>query len=260
MGHKKQARGLSTLEKCVRILTLFTDETPTLRVSDIAETLELPRSTAYRYMAALRSHRFIEESPDGGYRLGNRILELSATITRRPLSEIAHPQMAEIAELTGETVILCGLRGHVGVCLAKVDGTHALRVSHELGDTYPLHAGATGKAILAHLSDDEQRAVIDDVGLPRITDTTITRVSDLRQELKRVCRVGHSESRGESIEGTLGIAAPIFNSTDHVVASIGVSIPTHRAVSENRDRVIGLLVEAAHRITEGLCAQEAHPT
>jgi len=256
MGHDKQARGLSTLEKCVQILTLFTDEAPTLRVSDIADTLQLPRSTAYRYMAALRSHRFIEESPNGGYRLGNRILELAATIRRRPLSEIACPHMSEIAELTGETVILCGLRGHVGVCLEKVDGTHTLRVSHELGDTYPLHAGATGKAILAYLEGSQQQEIIDDVGLPRITDSTITRVADLLLELQRVRTVGYSESKGESIEGTHGIAAPIFDSGESVVASIGVSIPTHRAVSENRERVIGLLVEAAKRITEGLTAQE----
>ena len=203
----------------------------------------------------------LEATPDGnGFRLGARILELAATMSRKPLREVAHPFMAAIAKETGETVNLCGLRDHVGVCLEKVDGTHALRVSHELGDTYPLHSAATGKAIFAFLDPEEQRAVIEDVGLPRITDTTITRISNLHAELKKVRERGYSESRGESIEGTHGIAAPIFSPTGRIVASIGVSIPTHRAVSENRERVIGLLVEAAKRITEGLTAQEAQQT
>lgn len=252
MRTSKDVAFLNTLEKCVRILTLFSEASPTLHVADIADRLHLPRSTAYRYISALRKHQLLEETPDGtGYRLGGRILELAATMSRKPLPDVAYPYMEQIARETGETVILCGLREHVGVCLAKVDGTHALRVSYELGDTYPLHAGATGKAIFAFLEPEERRAVIEDVGLARFTDTTITDATVLNEELDRIRSQGFSQSNGEAIEGTIGLAAPIFSPSGRAVASVGVSVPTHRAEGENRERFIELLVEAAYEISQG---------
>ncbi len=257
MGLPRGARTLNTLEKCVRILTLFTETTPVLGVAEIAERLELPRSTAYRYISALRAHRFLEEAPGGGYRLGGRILELAATMARKPLREVALPHMERIARETGETALLCGLREHVGVCLEKVDGTHALRVSYELGETYPLHAGATGKAILAHLDPAELEAVIGDVGLPRFTATTITSEGRLKKELAKIRACGYAESEGESLAGTHGIASPIFSPSGRVVGSVGVSVPDLRAEEKNRERLIRLVVEAAKKISEGLTAQEA---
>ena len=239
-------------------MTLFSEASPVLEVAEIAERLHLPRSTAYRYISALKAHNFVEESPNGsGYRLGARILELAATMARKPLREVALPHMERIARETGETALLCGLREHVGVCLEKVDGTHALRVSHELGDTYPLHAAATGKAILAHLEPAERDAVIRDVGLPRFTETTITSEGRLKKELARIRGSGYAESEGESIIGTHGIAAPIFSPSGRVVGSIGVSVPKLRAEEDNRQKLVRLVIDAAKRITQGLATQEA---
>ena len=230
-------------------------------VAEIADRLDLPRSSAYRYVAALKSQGLVEDAPDGaGYRLGAKILELAASMSRKPLRDVSLSYMERISRETGETVILCGLREHVGVCLEKVEGHHALRVSFELGESYPLHAAATGKAILAHLDPDEQKAVLDDVGLPRFTDSTITSVSHLRKDLAKVRKNRHSESEGEAIAGTHGIAAPIFSPSGRILASIGVSVPKQRAGDDNRKRLIELIVDAATEITKGLDAQQAQST
>jgi len=249
---------LNTLEKCVKILTLFSDDEPILSVSEIAGILELPRSTAYRYISALRTHGLVEDSPDGkGIRLGGRILELAATISRKPLRDLAMPFMERVARETGETVILCALRQHVGVCLEKVDGHHALRVAHELGDTYPLHAGATGKAIFAFLEPEEQEDILRDVGLPAFTATTITDPAKLKLELAGIRKRGFAESEGEAIEETRGIAVPIFTATGRILASIGASGPTYRVQGEARTRLIAILVDAGRKITRELKAAAA---
>ena len=239
----------------MQILTLFTEASPSLQVAEIAEHLGLPRSSAYRYVSALRAHNLVEVDPDnGGYRLGPRILDLAAGMQRKPLHDLAMPHMERISRETGETAILCALRENVGVCLDKVEGHHALRVSYELGDSYPLHAAATGKAILAFLGADEQERVIRGAGLAQITDRTIVDPRKLRQELAKVRKAKYAESFGESIMGTRGMAAPIFSRTGHVAASIGVSAPEHRAEGTNRERIIRMLVQAAESITHGLSA------
>jgi len=69
---------LTTLEKCVNILSLFAQATPTLNASDIAERLNLPQSTVYRYLSALKQHDLREEdSTPGNYRLGRKVIELA---------------------------------------------------------------------------------------------------------------------------------------------------------------------------------------
>jgi len=260
MGQSNGSNPLGTLEKCVQILTLLADS-PSLPVAEIAEKMGLPRSTAYRYVAALKAHLLVEETEEGhGYRLGPKILELASTMSRRPLREVARPYLERIGRETGETVILCGFRDHVGVCLEKVEGHHALRVSYELGDTYPLHASATGKAIYAHLDPKERKQIRKAVGLEPFTDTTITDPDLLERESETIRDRGYSESHGEAIEGTRGIAAPIFSFSGRVVASIGVSVPQHRGAGENRARLISLLRDAAKGITQELTSQEVQPT
>ena len=260
MGKSEGANPLGTLEKCVQILTLFADS-PVLQVSEIARSMGFPRSTAYRYVAALKTHLLIEEVADGpGYRLGPKILELAATMSRRPLREVAMPYLERIGRQTGETIILCGFRDHVGICLEKVEGHHALRVSYELGDVYPLHASATGKAIFAFLEPKERKQIIKAVGLEAFTSATITEPDILEKEAEKIRQIGYSESHGEAIEGTRGIAAPIFSFSGRVIASIGASVPKHRGEGANRTLLIRMLTEAAEQITRELTTQEVQPT
>ncbi len=253
MARLSESNPLNTLEKSIQILTLIA-ESPKLQVAEIARRLGLPRSTAYRYIAALRSHHLVEEALDGpGYRLGTKILELAATMSRRPVRDVAIPYLERIARETGETTILCGLRERQGACLEKFDGHHALRVSYEIGDTYPLHTSATGKAILAYLNPDERRSIVKG-GLAKLTETTITDPNELDREMAKIRTDGFSESSGEAIAGTRGIAAPIFSIAGRVVASIGASVPRLRGEGELRQRLINLLVQAAQDITKEIAA------
>jgi len=249
---------LTTLEKCVNILSLFAQATPTLSVYDIAERLDLPKSTVYRYLSALKHHDLLEEdTKPGNYRLGRKVIEWARSALVASLEEIARPYMERLSRQTGETIVLAGLRHHEGVCLEKVEGHHALRVTHERGATFPLHAGATGKVLMAHLSQEEQDATIDDVGLPRFCETTITDPQQLRTELDRIKEQGFTESDGETIVGSYSVAAPIFGRAGRIVAALSVSAPRQRIDKTIRETMIALIVEAAQEITNRVAADAA---
>ena len=246
---------LSTLEKCVRILTLFRTVSPVMNVSDIAAHLGLPKSTAYRYLAALKRHGLIEDDVrTGDYRLGPKILELARSISRKSLEEIALPFMEELSRTTGETIILSGLRKHEGVCLEKVEGHHALRVSHERGAIFPLHAGASGKVLVAYLDEAEQDLIITKVGLPRFTETTIIDPDKLKRDLKKIKEQGYAESDGEVIRGTYGIGAPILTPSGTVLAGLCVDAPKQRLEGKNRTRMVSMVVRTARKIMEEIQA------
>lgn len=184
------------------------------------------------------------------------ILNLARNVPRRRLQDIAIPFMQRLAAETGEAICLSTLHDSQGVCVERVEAQHTLRVSHELGAIFPLHAGASGKVLLAFLDRQEQEAVIDKLGLPRFSKTTITDRRALLAELAQIREQGYALSDGEVIPGTFGIGAPVVSRTSQIVAALSLSAPTHRLKIRKQDAVIELVVETARRISTRLQSQE----
>ena len=62
--------------------------------------------------------------------------------------------MRELAEQTGETVILVRLIGRSAVCVHRVQSAQQLRISFEPGQSLPLDRGASARLLLASLAPD----------------------------------------------------------------------------------------------------------
>lgn len=226
-------------------------------MSDIAHGVQLPISTTYRYVSALRQVGLVEEADTTGmYHLGTMILDLARNVPRKRLQDLALPFMQQLSSETGETIVLSTLHQQQGVCVERVEGHHTLRVSHERGAIFPLHAGASGKILLAFLDRQTQEKIIQDVGLPRFSETTITDRQELFSELAQIRRQGYALSDGEVIRGTFGIGAPIMSRMGKAVAALSLSAPTHRLQEEERQHMIDLVVTAARKIARGLQSQE----
>ena len=247
---------LHTLDKGIALLAMLAEGERTLSVSQIAERMELPLSTAYRYVATLKDHGLVEQEPvSGTYRLGSTLLEWAATVSRPGVREIALPFMAKLSRRCGETVILSGLRGREGICLEKVEGHHALRVSHERGAIFPLHAGTSGKTLMAYLDPDDQEDILSGADLQVFTETTITDPGTLREELRRIRARGYAESDGEVLRGTYGIGAPVFSADQRIAAAISVSAPRHRLEGERRAQTLGWVIASARLISAAIGSQ-----
>jgi len=251
-------RPITTLEKIVKILTLFSDDAPTLSVPDIARALRLPISTTYRYVSALKQVSLVEEAGTAGmYHLGTMIIKLARNVPRKRLQEFALPFMQQLSADTGETIVLSTLHDQQGVCVERAEGHHTLRVSHEVGAIFPLHAGASGKILMTFLDRQAQEKIIRDIGLRRFSETTITDRGKLFAELAQIRKQGYALSDGEVIRGTFGIGAPIMARTGEAVAALSLSAPTHRLEEEEQQHMIDLVVAAASRITAVYQTQEA---
>ncbi len=242
---------MNALEKCVKILSLFSEVAPVLSVPEIASRLGLPISTAYRHVSALKQHGLIDEaSTPGTYRLGTKILELARSVLHKSLQEIARPVMTRLSQQTGETVILSGLHREEGICLERVEGHHALRVSYERGAIFPLHAGASGKALAAFLPAERLEEIIAHMEFTRFSETTITRPDALRAELAQIRKRGVAFSNGEVLPETYGVAAPILTNSGSVAAALSISAPSHRMQGNKRDEVTRLVAGAAKEISK----------
>ena len=147
--------GIKVISKAAIILRLCKESNDGFSLSEIAERIAVPRSTVQRIVTALVSEGLLQTTGAArGIKLGPEIHALSAA-HRIDIIELAHPFLKKLSEQTGETVDLAKLNGDHLIFVDQVVGSHRLRAISSVGEIFPLHNTANGKAALALLDDDE---------------------------------------------------------------------------------------------------------
>ncbi len=253
-GQRDRSSRNLTADRTLELLTLFDEEHPVRSATEIAQLLEMPRSTTYRYLQTLRSYGLVEEHGESKYRLGSRVLQL-ARIARAGLglSDVAVPVMRRLSERIGEVVLLTRRSGLNVVCVERVDvSAHRMRLSYERGHVLPVHAGASAKVLLAFADPIEIDEVLSTVRLVRFTPRTVVDPKRLRRQLAEIRADGHVVTDGEVDHGVRGIAAPIFDADGRVAAGLSIAGPAYRLDDARITGVIRAVRESAEEISARL--------
>ncbi len=235
---------MQSVERALQILLAFEDDGGELRVTDLAEQLDVHKSTASRLAATLEAQGFLERA-DGAeaFRLGPRIVRLGMIAAGgRDIAAAARAAMEELAATTGETVVLSVAAGNEAVDVAQVDSRFLVGGKRWIGLRSPLHATSDGKVLVAFGA-----AALPAGKLVRLSAHTITSHRALEEELAEVRANGWARSVGEYEEGLNGVAAPIFDD-DRCVAALSVSGPAYRVGEEQLPDLAARCIEAADAI------------
>jgi IclR family KDG regulon transcriptional repressor len=242
---------LSTVEKTGLVLALFTPDRPEWGVSEVADSLAMPKSSAHALLATLAAIDLLKRTGNARYRLGWRILALSQT-----LMETAHFRrearrwMAELVAQFGETVHMGTLQLGRVVYTDKLVGTRAVRVEPTaVGAEIPAHCSALGKALLSDLPTERVRDIVAAYGLQAYTAKTITTLEALEHELDHVRKCGYASDIGELMPELCCIAAPILGYGTHVIAAMSMSVPVYR-FEEYENIYQRALIEATCDVSE----------
>jgi DNA-binding IclR family transcriptional regulator len=243
--------GVQSVDRALTILEVLA-RVGEAGVTEIAVELGVHKSTAFRLVTTLEAHRLVEQTTERGrYRLGVGVLRLAgATTARLDLVQEARPLCRQLAAETGETVNIAVLSERSALYLDQIAGSSALQPHNWVGQHIPLHATSNGKVLLSGLGDTQVKELLGT--LSRYTATTITKKSELREELAQVREQGYAVAVDELEEGLTAVAAPIRNAHGDVVASMSVSGPTFRLPEERVGDVVRLLVEAAAEVSHRL--------
>lgn len=251
----EDADGAQTAHRALKILESFVGGTPSLSLAEVSALVELTVPTTYRLLRALQSHQMVVwEKASRRYSLGPGVMRLANAILRRDdLLTVAQPILAELRELTGETASLHWLVGHERVCLIELVSPQPIRMASGLGQTYPLYAGAPGKAILAWLDKNEVAAVL--AGAAARTGNRRERSypvlpegGKLAADLERIRQRGYAISVGETVPGAGAIAAPLLDSSHRAFAAINLTGPVERWNTPIMRKAAPDLIRAAGRI------------
>jgi DNA-binding IclR family transcriptional regulator len=240
------------LDRVVEILDCFNDTARELNFSEIESRLDLHKSTLYRLVEAMRSHRLLgQDSETGKYHPGLRLFELGTlAVGRLEISQCAMPALEQLVEQTGETAHLCILEGSEVVYLAKVESKQTLRMPSNVGRRNPAYCTGVGKAILAHLSDAEIDSYFAVTKFRAFTAKTIVAPAELRKQLKDVRVHGYSVDDEEISEGLRCIGAPVRDSSGRVIAGVSIAGPSIRLTKNKFRELGGRVLETANSISE----------
>jgi IclR family acetate operon transcriptional repressor len=243
--------GTEAAARVADVLLLFTGGPRYLGVSTISRELDLSKAVVYRILQSLVSREMLATDPGvAGYRLGPAAVALGASALRRFDARVAAiPVLRRLRDETGETTTLSGLVGDERVYLDQFESPREIKMTVELGRRFPLHAGSSGKVILASLPEDRREALLQRE-LPALTEHTITAADQLRDVLADVTRDGVAVSLGERQPGAGSVAAPLFGPDDEVHGSISICGPQYRFTPDAVSRYRDLVREAAAEIRQ----------
>lgn len=217
-------------------------------LTGLAAELELAKSTVYRHLRTLQDRGYVIRE-DGQFQVGLRSLMLGEYARRRNDSYLlAEKKVKELATETGERAQFM-VEEHGYAVYAYIErGEQAVRTDPGPGSRTPIHAAASGKAILAHLPEHRIDEIIDRQGLPAMTEKTITDPDELYEELREIRETGIAYNEQEAIEGLLAIGVPIRSPDGGVIGALSISGPTHRIKGESSDEHVKLLLGASNEL------------
>jgi DNA-binding IclR family transcriptional regulator len=213
-------------------------------VSELADELSLGKGTVHKHLTTLRELDCVVKEGDS-YRLGLRFLGLGAGVrARMELYESSYELLKNLASATGAVVGVMVPEDGLGVYLVRLTDDDSPPFALHEGERVPLTATAGGKAILAYMPDSQREALLDEHGLPRLTENTITDRTALREELKDVHDRHLAHDRGELETGRHCVAAPIVDGDGSAVGAVTVSGPADRMTEKSANTDIPSIVSS----------------
>ncbi|ARS90208.1 IclR family transcriptional regulator [Natrarchaeobaculum aegyptiacum] len=224
--------GIKSTQTVFAILDVIS-ETEGCRLTDIANELEMSKSTVHDHLASLRDGGFVNRSGDE-YTLGLKLFDYGIQARNQwDIFDAAEPKIEELAASVGERTWCFVEYDHRLVYLCGAAAATQVKTPHRLGRHAYLHHLAGGKAMLAHFPEEYVREIIDEHGLPPVTENTITDEDELFEELEEIRRTGIAYNDEEAMIGLRAIGTVIKSVDDEVYGSIALSGPANR-FSEDR--------------------------
>ncbi len=220
-----------------------------IRVGELSQRLKLPKTSVQRALTTLGEAGWLRQERDGTARwsLSARMLTFGRGSAQQTLRNLSRATMSRLRSATEETILLFVRDGDEVVAIEGLDGLKPVRAHTSMGTTAPLHASASGKAILAELPEEEVEGYIKK-GLRAYTEATITDPRALRAELERIRKRGYATHRGEWLRDVAAVGAVLRGPDGRADGAIVIAAPADRLPREHIKELGEKVAAAAHRI------------
>jgi IclR family KDG regulon transcriptional repressor len=253
MSVQKREYNIASLQRGLRMLQLMGQAGRGLPASEIAKLCGLPVSTVHRFLVNLEAGGFLNKDDLNSYHLGVACVSLGqAAREQLDVRRVSFAHLEQLNHSTRETVHLTVRHKLTAVYIEKLDSPEPLRIHSRIGASVPLYCTAVGKVMLAYLPDEERQKVVDELDLRRFTENTVGSIQELQTQLARVRKDGFACDLEEHEPHIRCIAAPIWDHTGAVNASLSVTGPVVRMSTTRLREIAPLVREAGLKISRDL--------
>jgi len=248
MGKNKSTT--RSIDRALDILETFLHEGGNLSLTEIAESTKLNSSTAHRIVSALLERKFLIRNNQKKYNLGPKITELgniSNINIDNQLKRIAKGYMIELKDKYDEDVRLFVVDGREKLCIESIQSSKISEHIMDVGDKHDILSGAPGRVFLAYMNKEKRKNIIEN---SEITE----------KDLKTVKEKGYALSIGEKKEGLVGLAAPIMDNNNNIIASMSLSGPAQRMIDEEISDKIADVIATAKKIGDNYAKLQTEKT
>ena len=224
------AKVIKSAGRALNVLALFERKRCPLLAREIAETLDMPRSSANVLLTSLVNLGYLKfDSSEQSYFPTQNVRGLGAWLDEAsPEDQRIANMLDELSVQTGETVAL-GVQDRFDVKFARVLRSRfpiALQLAE--GDRIPLFGSASGGALLSARSDEVIRSTISAFNQTQEDESDRIEPETLLAEVREVRRSGISIAYGAYSNESGGIAIPLSATQDGNPLAVGLGGPRDR--------------------------------
>ena len=235
---------MRSVQRILAVFETFSPERTSLTLQEIADRIDLPKSTMFRIVQSLEKAGYLVRLEDQQYCLSFRFTRLAGLVrSTLGIREIARPIMADLGKATEESVSLHTVVGRNRVCIDAMNTAAPLRIVVHPGEQIPLKSGSGSKVLMAYMPKNELTPI-----LTQIVRTTKRPQAEMLAELATIREQGYAVSHGERLLGLSAVSAPVKDVNEAVRHCLTLAGPTVRFQMHEK-HFIKLAVKAAADIS-----------
>ncbi len=243
------SNSIQVIERLASLLDVIAAHEDSVSLKILSAETGLHPSTAFRILASLAEHGFVERTTRGNYQLGVKLMQLGSRVSASvDIRKVALPLMEKLRDQLGETVNLTVREDDEVVYIERSLAKRMIRVEQVIGSRAPLHVTAAGKVILGNQGEAACRSYAKRSKLPAYTKNTHTKITALLHDCISAAKRGYALDNEEAELGVGCIGTLIHDAGGHVVAGLSVSAPIER----RRDEWIAQVMETGAQISKQL--------
>ncbi|WP_051916707.1 MULTISPECIES: IclR family transcriptional regulator C-terminal domain-containing protein [unclassified Serratia (in: enterobacteria)] len=242
---------MTSLARGLEVIQAFTPQRRLMSISQISQKTGIPRAAVRRCLYTLNKLGFVYAQDGKNFELRPRILTLGHPyLASTPLAKATQPVLKHISQMLNESCSIATLDGDDILYIARASSSRIMSIDLDIGSRLPAFATSMGRVLLAHLPPEELNSYLRRVNLVRYTQHTLTNVSHLKEELKKVRTQGYAINDQELEIGLRSIAVPLMATNGSVSAALNVGVQAGLVpISELTERVLPVLRDAAQELS-----------
>jgi DNA-binding IclR family transcriptional regulator len=246
---RNSSQGVQATVNSFRILEQLVAAEGSMGVTEISDAVGLSKGVVYTHLQTLIDLSYVRKR-EQRYLPSFGILKLTEDVRRQvPEFTTVRYHVENLARVTGEVSALFVEEDGLGVCVCSSMGSEPWVPDYTCGSRMPLHVNAPGKAILSSFDRDHVDAIIEEHGLSRLTDETLTIPETLESELSTIRESGVSFCREEQFSDVVGVATTVDLGERAPAAAIGVCGPSDRLSGRRLEEdITGQVISTAKSI------------